>query len=56
MYIALVDTMSTAEFLDCVKTSLSAALEGLPPSALFGLISFDDTVSKVVYLCHDPCV
>ncbi|GMH33418.1 hypothetical protein BSKO_01252 [Bryopsis sp. KO-2023] len=44
VYIALVDTVCSNEFLDCVKTALAAALEAMPASAMFGLISFDDRV------------
>lgn len=44
VYIALVDTMCTDEFLDCVKTALTAALDALPTCALFGLIAFDKKV------------
>ncbi|CAD7704801.1 unnamed protein product [Ostreobium quekettii] len=45
IYIMLVDTCSSDDFLEEIKNALATALEALPPYALFGLLSFDDRVS-----------
>lgn len=45
VYIALVDMTCSTEFLELVKSGLLAALEGLVPSALFGLIAFSSKVT-----------
>ncbi len=45
MYIALVDLTCGADFLELVKSGLLAALEAVPPSALFALITFSTKVS-----------
>ena len=54
--IALVDTSVPAgppaaraaalEALELVRSALAAAVEGLPPAALFGLVSFADSVRR----------
>jgi len=44
MYIALVDLTCGADFLELVKSGLLAALEAVPPSALFALITFSTKV------------
>ena len=44
VYIALVDVAGGEEFLELVKSSLLAALEALPPAALFGLATFSRKV------------
>ncbi len=46
MYIALVDLTCGADFLELVKSGLLAALEAVPPSALFALITFSTKVSS----------
>jgi hypothetical protein len=45
VFIALVDTTTTDEFLEHVKNALVAALEALPPNALVGIITLADHVS-----------
>lgn len=44
VYIAIVDTATHADVIELVKLALAAALEALPASALFGLITVSDTV------------
>jgi hypothetical protein len=44
VYVALVDTADSEDFLESVRGALHAALEALPKGALFGLISFSDRV------------
>ncbi len=48
VYIALVDLGGggggSHEFIELVRSALEAALEALPPAALFGLITFSDKV------------
>ena len=44
VYVALVDTCCSEDFLELVKGALLAALEALPPVALFGLVTFSDKV------------
>mmetsp|Transcript_17666 Transcript_17666/g.42375 ORF Transcript_17666/g.42375 Transcript_17666/m.42375 type:complete len:458 (-) Transcript_17666:91-1464(-) len=44
VYVAVVDLACGEEFLELVKSSLLAALEALPPVALFGIISFCDKI------------
>ena len=44
LYIALVDLTGGSDFLELVRSALLAALEALPPSALFALITFSDSV------------
>lgn len=44
-YVAVVDVAGSEELLELTKSSLLAALEALPPCALFGLATFSDTVS-----------
>ena len=49
MYIALVDLSAAGpgggiEFIELVRSALEAALEALPPAALFGLVTFSDKV------------
>ncbi len=43
-YIALVDLTCGADFLELVKSGLLAALEAVPPSALFALLTFSTKV------------
>ncbi|GAQ81540.1 sec23/Sec24 zinc finger family protein [Klebsormidium nitens] len=40
VYIAAVDLSAGEDFLELVKSALLAALEALPPAALFGLVTF----------------
>ena len=40
VWIALVDVAGSSEFMELVRSALSAALEALPPAALLGLITF----------------
>ncbi|KAK8946391.1 hypothetical protein KSP39_PZI007161 [Platanthera zijinensis] len=40
VYVAAVDLASSEEFLELIKSSLLAALEGLGPGSLFGLVTF----------------
>ena len=42
--IALVDVDADEHFLELVKSALLAALEALPPSSKFGLITFSHKV------------
>eukprot|EP00195_Chlamydomonas_chlamydogama_P017072 CAMPEP_0202896248 /NCGR_PEP_ID=MMETSP1392-20130828/5266_1 /ASSEMBLY_ACC=CAM_ASM_000868 /TAXON_ID=225041 /ORGANISM="Chlamydomonas chlamydogama, Strain SAG 11-48b" /LENGTH=777 /DNA_ID=CAMNT_0049581523 /DNA_START=303 /DNA_END=2636 /DNA_ORIENTATION=+ len=42
VYIALVDTAGEEDFIELVRSALLAALEALPPGALFGLITFSN--------------
>lgn len=42
--VAVVDVAGSEELLELTKSSLLAALEALPPCALFGLATFSDTV------------
>lgn len=44
IYIALIDTAAEEEFLELANSALLAALEALPPEALFGIISFSNKV------------
>lgn len=46
IFVALVDASRGAdeEFLESVRSGLRAALEALPPPALFGLVTFSDVV------------
>eukprot|EP00210_Caulerpa_lentillifera_P001514 g1452.t1 len=44
VYIALLDTLCTEDWLECMKSSLITGLEALPSEALFGLITFDDKI------------
>ncbi|GAX84626.1 hypothetical protein CEUSTIGMA_g12047.t1 [Chlamydomonas eustigma] len=50
VYLALVDVGSSGlgggpEFIELVRSALEAALEALPPCALFGLITFSDKLA-----------
>ena len=51
LWVALVDTTGTEEYLELVRCSLLAALEALPPCTEFGLATFSDKVTSV---CHYP--
>ena len=52
VYIALVDLTCGADFLELVKSGLLAALEALPPAALFALITFSTKVTlQLVVAC-----
>jgi len=42
VYVAFVDVACDEEYLELVKSALLAALEALPPVALFGVITFSD--------------
>eukprot|EP00887_Chlorella_sp_A99_P008180 scaffold12.g8180.t1 len=42
VFVALVDAAGPPDFLEGVATALTAALEALPPDALFGLVLFSD--------------
>ena len=44
MYVALVDLTCGPEFLELVKSGVLAALEAVPPTALFGLVTFSTKV------------
>ncbi|KAK9823450.1 hypothetical protein WJX72_002854 [[Myrmecia] bisecta] len=44
IYLALVDVACSEEFLELVKSALLAALEAIPPAALFGLVTFSRKV------------
>ena len=44
--VALVDITGTEDYLELVRCSLLAALEGLPQCALFGLATFSDKVMR----------
>ncbi|DBA67299.1 TPA: hypothetical protein ACH3X2_001602 [Trebouxia sp. C0005] len=52
MYIALVDLTCGADFLELVKSGLLAALEAVPPLALFALITFSPKIG--LYDCQGP--
>lgn len=43
-YIAVVDLTGSADFLDCVKSALLAALEALPASARLGVVTVGERV------------
>ncbi|KAL6051129.1 Protein transport protein Sec24B [Balamuthia mandrillaris] len=45
VFIALVDVSGTPESLELVKSGLLGALKALPPSCLFGLVTFSGRVS-----------
>lgn len=51
LYVALVDVCCGEEVLELVKSALAAALEALPSSALFGLITFSRKVTSLAHLC-----
>ena len=42
VFIALVDTAGSPEYVELVKTGLAAALEALPPHTMVGLITVSD--------------
>ncbi|XP_065867015.1 protein transport protein SEC23 D isoform X2 [Euphorbia lathyris] len=44
VYVAAVDLSSSEEFLELTKSALQAALEALPPGALFGLATFSHKI------------
>ncbi|XP_078433788.1 sec23/sec24 transport family protein [Wolffia australiana] len=44
VYVAAVDLSSSEEFLELVKSALLAALEGLSPGSLFGLMTFSHKI------------
>ena len=44
LYVAVVDTAASPEFLETARSALLAALEAMPPAALFGLISVAEEV------------
>ncbi|KAG9440267.1 hypothetical protein H6P81_020432 [Aristolochia fimbriata] len=44
VYVAAVDLASSEEFLELVKSALLAALEGLGPGSLFGLVTFSHKI------------
>mmetsp|Transcript_35145 Transcript_35145/g.91272 ORF Transcript_35145/g.91272 Transcript_35145/m.91272 type:complete len:638 (-) Transcript_35145:739-2652(-) len=44
VYLALVDVACDDDFLELAKSALLAALEALPPTALFGVVTFSDKV------------
>mmetsp|Transcript_12575 Transcript_12575/g.35332 ORF Transcript_12575/g.35332 Transcript_12575/m.35332 type:complete len:804 (+) Transcript_12575:541-2952(+) len=44
VYLAMVDVTGDEDFLELVKSALLAALEALPPLALFGIVTFSDKV------------
>lgn len=52
--LALVDAGGGEEWLELVRGALAAALEALPPSALFGLVTFGTHVRARAYT--GPCV
>ena len=43
-YIALIDSTGGPTYLELVKSALLAALEAMPPAALFGLVTFSNEV------------
>lgn len=45
IYVALVDLTGGPDFLELVRTALQAALEAVPPSSLFALVTFADAVT-----------
>lgn len=45
VYIAMVDATGQDDFLELVKSALTAALEALNPDSLFGLVTFGPKVS-----------
>ena len=51
VYLALVDLCCDEEFLELVRSALLAALEALPPSAVFGLVTFSDKVGVCMGSC-----
>ncbi|XP_055960272.1 protein transport protein SEC23 D isoform X2 [Mercurialis annua] len=44
VYVSAVDLSSSEEFLELTKSALQAALEALPPGALFGLATFSHKI------------
>lgn len=44
LYVALVDTAASPEFVEVARSALLAALEAMPPAALFGLITVAEEV------------
>jgi hypothetical protein len=44
VYVAAVDLASSEEFLELIKSALLAALEGLGPGSLFGLVTFSHKI------------
>lgn len=46
LYVAVVDTACGADFLEQARSALLAALEAMPPAALFGLISVAEEVGR----------
>ncbi|CAA7397033.1 unnamed protein product [Spirodela intermedia] len=44
VYVAAVDLSSSEEFLELVKSAILAALEGLSPGSLFGLMAFSHKI------------
>eukprot|EP01098_Paradermamoeba_levis_P012002 TRINITY_DN5188_c0_g1_i1.p1 TRINITY_DN5188_c0_g1~~TRINITY_DN5188_c0_g1_i1.p1 ORF type:complete len:601 (-),score=181.46 TRINITY_DN5188_c0_g1_i1:68-1870(-) len=60
IYIAAVDLTGSREFLGLVKDGLLAAIEALPPSSYFGLITFSDRIgifdlrSPQLHIKHIP--
>eukprot|EP00884_Botryococcus_braunii_P002587 jgi/Botrbrau1/12329/Bobra.4_3s0002.2 len=44
IFVALVDRSGGPDYLELVRTALLAALEAVPPSSLFALLTFADTV------------
>ena len=45
VYVALVDVAGGEDALDLIRSSIMAALEALDPGALFGLVSFSESVT-----------
>eukprot|EP00899_Mesostigma_viride_P006955 jgi/Mesvir1/16260/Mv08506-RA.2 len=56
VYIAAVDLSAGEEFLDLVKSSLVAALEGMGPGSLFGLITYAERVGMYDFMGALPVV
>ena len=46
MFLALVDLSGSEDYLELVRGALQAALEALPSTALFGLITFASQVCR----------
>lgn len=44
VFVALVATHGSADYIELVRNGLAAALEALPPNVLVGIITLSDTV------------
>lgn len=52
VFLAIVDLTGTTEALETIKTGLAAVIQALPPSSLFGLVTFSERIG--VYDLRSP--